>query len=429
MKGGERGKIRLCDAISVAASACTAAVAVTDIVRYAVMWNVTAFLTFLAINLSFIVVVFAAWAGRCHFLYAFVAAAAGVLAFFTDSEFSSHFNATLYIHVVVCGVAAVAGTAMCIKDKLPPAKLAAFIVLPVALFFAVFGGVWAGCVRSAAVRGEVRREIWTVPDKFDDVPCPQEGRLERLDYVTRAYATDRREVAKAAWVYLPYGYDEAQSYDILYLMHGTGDDEQYWLKEYSYNKLMLDNLIYYGEIKPLIVVTPTFYVEDDCAEELDKLTFTFMHELRDDLMPAVEGRYSTYAEECTEAGFAASRDHRAFAGLSRGAVTAMHSAFVGSLDYFSWFGTFSGSRTDADYFVQGVQSEKFANLPINYWYVSSGAFDFALSNQLRDYRSILSAEPRLQAGVNTSVDVFPMRYHSMGNWHLALYNFVQKIFV
>ena len=29
---------------------------------------------------------------------------------------------------------------------------------------------------------------------------------------------------------------------------------------------------------------------------------------------------------------------------------------------------------------------------------------------------------------NTTLDIFPMRYHSMGNWYLALYNFLQKIF-
>ena len=191
---------------------------------------------------------------------------------------------------------------------------------------------------------------------------------------------------------------------------------------------MLDNLIYYGEVQPLIVVTPTWYVEDDCEGNLDPLTYSFKQELRNDLMPAVESAYSTYAETCDREGFAASRSHRAFAGLSRGAVTTLHSVFNGCLDLFSRFGTFSGSRTPVEYFAEHIQSEECKDLSIDYWYVSSGTFDFTLAGQLQDYKAVLAAEPRLQEGVNTSLDVFPMRYHSMGSWHLALYNFLLKAF-
>ena len=60
--------------------------------------------------------------------------------------------------------------------------------------------------------------------------------------------------------------------------------------------------------------------------------------------------------------------------------------------------------------------------------MTSGNFDFALLPQIRGYDMLLHAEPRLVAGVNTAFDVYPMRYHSQGNWHLALYNFLQRIF-
>ena len=98
----------------------------------------------------------------------------------------------------------------------------------------------------------------------------------------------RRSVKKSAYVYLPYGYSKEKEYNILYLMHGTGDDEKYWLKTNPYNKTMLDNMIADGDIEPLIVVTPTFYVEDDCADDLDQLTYSFAKELRNDLMPEIE---------------------------------------------------------------------------------------------------------------------------------------------
>ena len=158
------------------------------------------------------------------------------------------------------------------------------------------------------------------------------------------------------------------------------------------------------------------------------MTYSFKEELRNDLMPTVEKKYATYAEECTDAGFKDSRDHRAFAGLSRGAVTMYHSVLCGSLDYFSWFGAFSGSRTTAEYLKKTIQNEEFRDYSIHYLYVSSGNFDFALPGQIQDYKNLMRIEPRLSEGVNTSFDIYPMRYHSIGSWHLALYNFLQKIF-
>ena len=96
-----------------------------------------------------------------------------------------------------------------------------------------------------------------------------------------------------------YGYDPEKQYNILYLMHGTGDNEDYWLLAHPENKTMLDQMIEQQVIEPLIVVTPTFYVEDDCKDGLDPLTYSFAKELRNDLMPAVEAQYSTYAETAT----------------------------------------------------------------------------------------------------------------------------------
>ena len=276
---------------------------------------------------------------------------------------------------------------------------------------------------------KARDELWAVPEKYDGAEPEQAGTVEEVVYETKAYATDERTVTKTAYVYLPYGYSEEREYNILYLMHGTGDDEKYWLKTNPYNKTMLDNLIASGDIQPLIVVTPTLYVEDDCADDLDQLTYSFAKELRNDLMPEIESSYSTYAKSADDAGFSESRDHRAFAGLSRGAVTMYHSVLCRSLDYFSWFGAFSGSRTDVQAFEDTIQTGEFADMPIHYLYVASGNFDFALPGQVQDYQALLDIEPRLRAGVNTTFDVFPMRYHSMGNWHLALYNYLQKIFL
>ena len=449
-----------------------------DILRFAILGDKTAFITFALIAVVFIFVAYTAWKSRMPVLYLVIAVAAFVLYFNTNFSTSTYyFNWLFLVEAVVAALGGILEIAAIIrmkivagmisKGKTLEGKTSAEKVLtnkkteekvlsarrlsekkpeekrlkrntPLMVYFpamvavvilAGFLGFWKVRYEAAHnAQGQARDELWAVPAKYDETEPTQPGTVEEVVYNTKAYATDERDVKKTAYVYLPYGYDSEKEYNILYLMHGTGDDEKYWLKTNPYNKIMLDNMIADGDIQPLIVVTPTFYVEDDCADDLDQLTYSFAKELRNDLMPEIESSYSTYAKSADDKGFSESRDHRAFAGLSRGAVTTYHSAICQSLDYFSWFGTFSGSRTDAQQFQDTIQSGTFADLPIHYLYVASGNFDFALPGQVQDYQALLDIEPRLRAGVNTCFDVFPMRYHSMGNWHLALYNYLQKIF-
>lgn len=414
-----------------------------DILRFAILGDKTAFITFSLIAVVFILVAYTAWKSRIPVLYLVIAVAAFVLYFNTNFSTSTYyFNWLFLVEAVVAALGGILGIAAIIRVKIATGKatqenrikrkttrMAYFPAMAAVVILAGFLGFWKVRYEAAHnAQGQARDELWAVPAKYDETEPTQPGTVEEVVYNTKAYATDERDVKKTAYVYLPYGYDSEKEYNILYLMHGTGDDEKYWLKTNPYNKIMLDNMIADGDIQPLIVVTPTFYVEDDCADDLDQLTYSFAKELRNDLMPEIESSYSTYAKSADDKGFSESRDHRAFAGLSRGVVTTYHSAICQSLDYFSWFGTFSGSRTDAQQFQDTIQSGTFADLPIHYLYVASGNFDFALPGQVQDYQALLDIEPRLRAGVNTCFDVFPMRYHSMGNWHLALYNYLKKIF-
>ena len=401
-----------------------------DIVRFGILGDKTAFITFSMIAAVFILLAYTAGKSKMPFLYLLIAVAAFVLYFNTNFSTSTYyFNWLFLIECIVGALGGILGTVVMIWKKIPMNRLAVFPLAASVVILAAFLGFWKMRYEAAHnADGQARDELWAVPEKYDGAEPEQAGTVEEVVYETKAYATDERTVTKTAYVYLPYGYSREKEYNILYLMHGTGDDEKYWLKTNPYNKTMLDNLIASGDIQPLIVVTPTFYVEDDCAEDLDQLTYFFAKELRNDLMPEIESSYSTYTKSADDVGFSESRDHRAFAGLSRGAVTMYHSVLCQSLDYFSWFGAFSGSRTDAQAFEDTIQAGDFADLPIHYLYVASGNFDFALPGQVQDYQALLDIEPRLRSGVNTTFDVFPMRYHSMGNWHLALYNYLQKIF-
>lgn len=425
----EKRRMLLCDGIGAAVLGITALAACWNMIRYIAMGSLVAFVTTLVVDVLFILVAYTAWKGRMPWLLLIVSAAGGCLFYTTNYNMEQLLQPGLLIQTIVSGMGLLLGMAEVIRKKLSIRGMpyvSGLLAIAIGVSFMLIWKVNVDQARNA--QGHARQELWAVPEQYDAPDCGQPGTVEEIVYQTKAYATDSREVEKRALVYLPYGYDESQKYNILYLMHGTGDDENYWLSTNSYNKDMLDRMISEGTIEPLIVVTPTFYTEDDCADDLDQLTYSFKDELRNDLMPAVESRYSTFAESCDEAGFTASRDHRAFAGLSRGAVTACHSALCGSLDYFSWFGLFSAFRTEESYLRQTMQSGEFGEYPIRYLYMTSGNFDFALPGQVPGYELLLGMEPRLTHGVNADFDIFPMRYHSMGCWHLSLYNFLQRIF-
>ena len=387
-------------------------------------------LTLLVLELLLGLFAYAAWRSRMPFLLLPVAVAGFMLNSFLNFGETTHFAWCCLPQGILAAAWTVLGTGWMIWKKEKPGRLCWPPLAAALVMLCAVGLVWKTNVDAdRSWDGHAKRAVWAVPAKYDSGEIAEAGTLEELVYDTRAYATDSRPVTKRALVYLPYGYDENQQYNILYLMHGTGDDENYWLQTHGSNKIMLDRMIASGQIQPLIVVTPTFYVEDDGKDSsLDILTFSFREELRNDLMPAVESRYSTWAQTIDDAGFAASRDHRAFAGLSRGAVTTANSALCGSLDYFSWFGLFSSFRTTEDYLNQTIRSEEWKDLPIHYLYATTGNFDFATPYMVPGYRMLLGLEPRLVSGVNTSFDIFPMRYHSIGHWHLSLYNFLQKIF-
>ena len=271
------------DRITAAAAAVISVVAVADLIRYIALGELIPVVTVLVLNCFFVLAAAAAWQGRMPYLLLFVTA--GGIVVFVNTTYAAYapFNLGFLIQAIAAGLAAVIGTGLCIWKKLAPRALPWKPAAAALLVLALFLGTWKGFTDTAkAAQGDARREIWAVPTQFDGQPSSQPGTVEELVYETKAYATDERFVAKRALVYLPYGYDESIQYNILYLMHGTGDDENYWLSTHESNKVMLDNMIAAGVIEPLIVVTPTFYVEEDCADDLDQLTWSFRSELRQD---------------------------------------------------------------------------------------------------------------------------------------------------
>ncbi len=163
-----------------------------------------------------------------------------------------------------------------------------------------------------------------MPQEYNN-PNEKSGKVVSFKYKTRDNSKEgSADVEKTALIYLPAGYDEKDTktqYNILYLMHGGGGNEnQYFGGEgrNSQMKNVLDNMIAKGDIKPIIVVTPTYNVP--YASDMNSTSMNFHIELVKDLIPAVEKQYHTYAKDVTKEGIHASKWHRAFSGFSMGGV-------------------------------------------------------------------------------------------------------------
>lgn len=212
----------------------------------------------------------------------------------------------------------------------------AFSFMPILLALVLFlTGMQAATAEETKMFND---PIVPIPDAYTAVSA-QPGEIVRFDYQTA-------EEAKYAYVYLPYGYDESQPYDILYVMHGGGGSQESLFGGVQGNNIKnaIDHLIENGEMKPMILVTPTFYTARHNNKGVSgswDAVMEFPTELVDYLMPAVESAYSTYAETADDAGFAASRDHRAFSGFSMGSVTTW-AVFEQCLGYFHDFIPISG---------------------------------------------------------------------------------------
>lgn len=266
--------------------------------------------------------------------------------------------------------------------------------------------------------------------------CDKKGTVERFEYDTFTYEENNQPMHKGAWVYLPYGYDAGKKYNILYLMHGGGVTEDWWFKTFPDTVTILDNMIVTGLCEPLIIVTPTYYRNGNLQETGEYVTEHFYTELRKDLIPAVEAKYSVYsAGDVSEANLIATREHRAFAGLSLGSMTTYRSALYHNYDLFAWYGPFSGCcgpKGDHDAEIRQIcetlaEGEK-KGLPLKYMFCCNGDQDIAYEEHIDIMQRTLPVCPQLKPGENYDFFVIPGGVHDMKAWQLHLYHALQIFF-
>jgi para-nitrobenzyl esterase len=144
---------------------------------------------------------------------------------------------------------------------------------------------------------------------------------------------------RRCFVYTPPGYDANLNahYPVLYLQHGSGEDETGWIFQ-GHANLILDNLIAENKAVPMIVVMENGYASRPAGpfgppSAAPGADFgPFEHVMIEEVIPMIDSTFRTIPD----------RDHRAMAGLSMGANQALHLA-TGHLDTFAYMAGFSGT--------------------------------------------------------------------------------------
>lgn len=234
------------------------------------------------------------------------------------------------------------------------------------------------------------------------------GRLEMVEYESKTVGTTRK-----LNVYTPPGYSKENKYPVLYLLHGIGGDETEW-QRFATPDVLMDNLISDGKAEPMIIVMPNGRAQKNDRAEGNVFAAApafavFERDLLDDVIPAIESRYSVHTD----------REHRALAGLSMGGGQSLNFGLT-HLDKFAWVGGFSSApntKPPAELVPDGMKAKSQLKL----LWLSCG-------NQDGLIRISQGMHAHLKAQGVPHVWNVDGHAHDPAHWSSNLYHFVQKLF-
>ncbi len=241
--------------------------------------------------------------------------------------------------------------------------------------------------------------------KREDIP---HGKLEMIEYESKTVGTTRK-----INVYTPPGYSKDKKYPVLYLLHGIGGDETEW-QRFATPDMLFDNLIADGKAVPMIVVLPNGRAQkNDRAEgnvfESAPAFAVFEKDLLNDVIPAIESRYSAQAD----------REHRALAGLSMGGGQSLNFG-LGHLDTFAWVGGFS-SAPNTKQPEELIPDPAKAKEQLKLLWLSCGNKDGLINISQRTQRHLKKHDIPHVWNVDS-------HGHDATHWRNNLYHFSQLIF-
>ena len=278
--------------------------------------------------------------------------------------------------------------------------------------------------------------------------CEEKG--ETIPYALPVPALGSSAV-KYMEVYLPYGYDESQQYDVLLLYCGlkipynsfTTDvkiEGRLQTRDTITMCNLYDNMIREGLCKPMIIVSISSYTmnssrgwsadynENDSYKEgaLDKFWDTSLV-TRESIFPYIIDNYSTYARSSAPEDIRAARRHFAIGGFSNGGYFSFCGGMGELYDYCSAFvpmaGSILGSTVGKTLYENGEQ------YPIDLAYVICGKTDpWAYTKTIQDYTDLRDTCPGYLVEGENLLWGEPEYAHDWATGSIGLYNSMQLLF-
>lgn len=236
---------------------------------------------------------------------------------------------------------------------------------------------------------------------------------------------------KKAIVYLPPNYNENEKYNVTYYLGGGKSNELAFFEADENGNLqfknLMDNLVTKGELVPTIAVSLAFYPDDKREINADNIQFlldNFADEMKTAIIPAVEGKYSTYALSTSAADIKASRKHRAFCGFSMGGNTAWI-MLAKCLDYFYYFNPMSGGAYtdvvpeymgDVPQLLRDALNEKNFQTNEYFVYAAVGEIDYT-SDEMSTFVDYLKQNDDVFIFTNTDKSKGNISFKIMPDYH------------
>lgn len=246
-----------------------------------------------------------------------------------------------------------------------------------------------------------------------DVP---HGLLSELNYYSEITQAWRR-----CFVYIPAGYetDTEKRYPVLYLQHGSFEDETGWGAQGKAN-LILDNLIAAKKAVPMLVVMDNGYAAKP-GTQAPFQTAAFEEVLMKEVIPMIDKKFRTFPQ----------RESRAIAGLSMGANQTMRIA-MNHPEAFAYYGGFSGTSNypstkplDAATFLDGkFKDGETVNRQFKAFFLGLGTSEPApFPGVVSAFRQMLDKQ-----GIKYTYYESPETAHEWLTWRRALYQYAQLLF-
>lgn len=226
---------------------------------------------------------------------------------------------------------------------------------------------------------------------------------------------------RRCFVYTPPEYSESTQihYPVLYLQHGSFEDETGWASQGKAN-LILDNLIASKHAIPMIIVMDNGYAYKP-KEGNARPESVFEEVIIKEVIPMIDSKFRTIPN----------REHRAIAGLSMGANQTMR-IIMNNLDTFSYYGGFSGTSNypssdeiDPSIFLNGAfNNSKKINSQIKVFWLGLGTKEpVPFPGSIGAFKNMLDKQ-----GINYVYYESPKTAHEWLTWRRDLKEFTSRLF-